>query len=188
MLALLDEGAAGMNSTQIAEAQERLGANINTSASMDRTNVGLTSLSANLAPSLKLFSDIVLKPDFVPGEVERLRGQQLARIQSELTNPQAIAFRTLPPILFGAKHPYGISFTGTGDVATVGKVTRDEIVELPPQMVPPGKSDLLCCQRQAAGRDQGRAGKQLWRLESDRPCWRQGYVGDARCGQIRASS
>lgn len=129
MLALLDEGAAGMNSTQIAEAQERLGANINTGASMDRTTVGLGSLSANLAPSLKLFSDIVLKPDFVPAEVERLRGQQLARIQNELNNPQGVAFRTLPPILFGDKHPYGISFTGTGDVSTVGKLSRDEIVD-----------------------------------------------------------
>ncbi|MEP7349679.1 MAG: pitrilysin family protein [Sphingorhabdus sp.] len=129
MLALLDEGAAGMNSTQIAEAQERLGANINTSANMDRTNVGLISLSANLAPSLKLFSDIVLKPDFESSEVERLRGQQLARIENELNNPQAVAFRTLPPILFGDKHPYGISFTGTGDVAAVGKVTRAEIVD-----------------------------------------------------------
>jgi zinc protease len=129
MLALLDEGAAGMNSTQIAEAQERLGASINTGASMDQTNVGLGSLSANLALSLKLFADIVLKPDFVPSEVERLRGQQLARIQNELNNPQGVAFRTLPPILFGDKHPYGISFTGTGDVATVSKVTRNEIVD-----------------------------------------------------------
>ena len=128
MLALLDEGAAGMTSTQIAEAQERLGATISSNASMDRTAVGMTSLSANLTPSLKLFSDIVLRPDFAPLEVERLRGQQLARIQSELTNPQAIALRALPPILFGPKHPYGISFTGTGDVATVSEVARDEIV------------------------------------------------------------
>jgi zinc protease len=143
MLALLDEGAAGMNSTQIAEAQERLGASISTSASMDRTNVNVTSLTANLAPSLKLFSDIVLKPDFVPGEVERLRGQQLARIQSELTNPQGIAFRTLPPILFGAKHPYGISFTGTGDVATVSKVTRDEILDFHHKWFRPEKATFF---------------------------------------------
>jgi zinc protease len=143
MLALLDEGAAGMNSTQIAEAQERLGANISTNASMDRTNVNVTSLSANLAPSLKLFSDIVLKPDFVPGEVERLRGQQLARIQSEMTNPQGIAFRTLPPILFGKDHPYGISFTGTGDVATVSKVTRDEILDFHHKWFRPEKATFF---------------------------------------------
>ena len=140
MLALLDEGAAGMNSTQIAEAQERLGATISSGASMDRTNVGLGSLSANLAPSLKLFSDIVLRPDFQAAEVERLRGQQLARIQSELTNPQAIALRALPPILFGDKHPYGISFTGTGDIATVSNVTRDEIVGFHHQWFRPEKA------------------------------------------------
>ena len=140
MLALLDEGAAGMNSTQIAEAQERLGATISSGASMDRTNVGLGSLSANLAPSLKLFSDIVLRPDFQAAEVERLRGQQLARIQSELTNPQAIALRALPPILFGDKHPYGISFTGTGDIATVSNVTRDEIVGFYHQWFRPEKA------------------------------------------------
>lgn len=143
MLALLDEGAAGMNSTQIAEAQERLGANISSSSSMDRTNVNVTSLTANLAPSLKLFSDIVLKPDFVPAEVERLRGQQLARIQSELTNPQGIAFRTLPPILFGKNHPYGISFTGTGDVATVGKVSRDEILDFHHKWFRPEKATFF---------------------------------------------
>ena len=143
MLALLDEGAAGMNSTQIAEAQERLGATISSSASMDRTIVGLSSLSANLAPSLKLFSSIVLKPDFVGGEVERLRGQQLARIQSELTNPQSIALRALPPILFGPQHPYGISFTGSGEVATVSKVSRDEIVDFHHKWFRPEKATFF---------------------------------------------
>lgn len=143
MLALLDEGAAGMTSTQIAEAQERLGASIGSSASMDRTNVNVTSLSANLAPSLKLFSDIVLRPDFVPAEVERLRGQQLARIQSELTSPQGVAFRTLPPILFGKDHPYGISFTGTGDVATISKVSRSEILDFHHKWFRPEKATFF---------------------------------------------
>ena len=143
MLALLDEGAAGMTSTQIAEAQERLGASIGSSASMDRTNVNVTSLSANLAPSLKLFSDIVLRPDFVPAEVERLRGQQLARIQSELTSPQGVAFRTLPPILFGKDHPYGISFTGTGEVATVSKVSREEILDFHHKWFRPEKATFF---------------------------------------------
>ena len=140
MLALLDEGAAGMTSTQIAEAQERLGASINSGATMDRTSVGLGSLSANLGASLKLFSDVVLKPDFAPAEVERLRGQQLARIKSELNNPQGIAFRLLPPIMFGAQHPYGISFTGTGDEATVGKLSREEIVDFHQKWFRPEKA------------------------------------------------
>lgn len=143
MLSLLDEGAAGMTSVQIAEAQERLGANITTNASMDRTTIGLGALSANLDPSLKLFADVVTRPDFAPAEVERLRGQQLSRIKSEMNNPQGLGFRYLPPILFGASHPYGISFTGTGDVDSVSKVSRDELVSFHDAWVRPEKATFF---------------------------------------------
>lgn len=143
MLSLLDEGAGNLNSTQIAEAQERLGANISTSASMDRTSVGMAALSANLAPSLALFSDIVLKPTFAPSEVERLRGQQLARIQSELKSPQGLGFRYMPPLLFGAGHQYGISFNGTGDAASVSKVSRDEIASFHQKWFRPEKATFF---------------------------------------------
>ena len=56
---LLDEGADGMTSQQIAEAQERLGASIGASGGADRSTVGLAALSANLAPSLDLLADVV---------------------------------------------------------------------------------------------------------------------------------
>lgn len=143
MLSLLDEGAAGMTSVQIAEAQERLGASINSNASMDRTNLFLDTLSANLDASLKLFADVVTKPDFVPEEVERLRGQQLARIKSELNNPNALGLRYLPPIIYGSKHAYGISLTGTGDVDTVSKISRDELKGFHDAWVRPEKATFF---------------------------------------------
>ncbi|MBB5684663.1 M16 family metallopeptidase [Sphingobium boeckii] len=128
LLSLLDEGTTTLDSVQIAERQEILGASISTGASMDRTSVNLFALSANLAPSLDLFADIVKNPAFAPGEVERLRGQQLARIASEMTQPQALALRTLPPLLYGKDHPYGVPFTGTGDPKAVAQVSRDDLV------------------------------------------------------------
>ncbi len=128
MLGLLDEGAGARNSVQIAEAQERLGATISSSASMDTTSIGLFSLSANLAPSLALYADIIRNPTFDASEVERLRNQQLSRVAAEMTSPGAIANRVLPPLLFGADHPYGISFNGSGDPASIAKITRDDLV------------------------------------------------------------
>jgi zinc protease len=127
-LALLDEGTKTRNSIQIAEEQERLGASIGASASMDRTTVGLSALTPNLAPSLDLLADIVRNPAFDPAEVERLRGQQLARIAQEMTQPQGLALRTLPGALYGPAHPYGIPFTGTGDPKVVEKVSRQDLV------------------------------------------------------------
>ena len=48
MLNLLEEGTTSLNSTQLAEAQERLGATIGTGASLDRTTVSLTALTPDL--------------------------------------------------------------------------------------------------------------------------------------------
>ncbi len=143
MLSLLDEGAAGRTSVQIAEEQERLGADIDIGASLDRTSISLTALSANLRPSLTLFGDVVLRPDFVSAEVERLRDQQLARIQSELKSPQSIVLRTLPPLLFGSAHPYGVSFTGTGETASVKTLTRDDLVTFHRKWIRPEKATLF---------------------------------------------
>ena len=127
MLAMLDEGTRTRNSIQIAEAQERLGADIGAGASLDRTVVSLDALTANLAPSLDLLQDVIRNPAFAPAEVERLRNTQLARIGSELTQPNALALRALPPLLYGAGHPYGISFTGTGDAKVVAGLTPADL-------------------------------------------------------------
>ncbi len=143
MLSLLDEGAAGLSSIQIAETQERLGISIGASASMDRTSVGLAALSANLAPALDLFADILQRPDFASNEVERLRAQQLARIQAELKSPQATALRLLPPLLYGTSHPYGISFTGTGDAQSVARISRDDLVRFHQSWLRPEKATIF---------------------------------------------
>jgi zinc protease len=128
MLNLLEEGTTSLNSVQLAEAQERLGANISAGASLDRTAVTLTALTPNLGPSLDLLADVIRNPAFDPREVERLRQQQLAGIAAELTNPGAIGLRALPGVLYGTDHPYGKPFTGTGDPAVVQALTRDELV------------------------------------------------------------
>ena len=128
MLSLLDEGTTSLNSLELAEAQERLGATISSGASMDRTVVGLTALSPTLDPSLTLLADVIRNPAFEPSEVERLRRQQLTSIAAELTRPDAIARRTLPPLLYGADHPYGRPFSGSGSPAVVESLTRDELI------------------------------------------------------------
>ncbi|HEX4736641.1 MAG TPA: pitrilysin family protein [Allosphingosinicella sp.] len=143
MLALLDEGTDRYSSVQIAEEEERLGASISPTAGMDRTNVTLSALRPNLAASVDLLADIVRRPAFAPAEVERLRGQQLARIQQEMAQPQGLALRTLPPMLYGKAHPYGVPFTGTGDPAVVAHVSRDEIAAFHDAWMRPSKAKIF---------------------------------------------
>ena len=126
VMSMLDEGAAGMSSQQLAEAEERLGANIETGGSLDRSSVTLSALSANLAPSLTLLGDIVKSPSFDPVEFERARAQRLTAIQQMQKDPNGIAQRVLPTLLFGASHPYA-TLAG-GDAAAIARFTRDELV------------------------------------------------------------
>jgi zinc protease len=142
-LALLDEGTKTRSSIQLAEEKERLGASIGAEASMDRTDVGLSALTPNVAPSLDLLADILRNPAFAPEEVERVRGQQLAGIAAEMTEPRSIALRTLPPLLYGAAYPYGVPFTGTGDPAVVKTVTRNDMIAFQQKWLRPDNARIF---------------------------------------------
>ena len=127
MLGMLDEGTDRYNSVQIAEAKENLGADISASPSMDRSNVYLSALAPNLPQSLDLMADVVRHPAFAASEVNRVRAQQLASIASETKQPVGLALRTLPPILYGKAHPYGVPFSGRGDPAAVASLTPADL-------------------------------------------------------------
>lgn len=127
MLNLMEEGTTTRDSRALAEAQERIGANISTSFDSDRTNVGLYTLSTNLGPALDLLADVVRNPAFAQTEIERLRTRQLAGIAQELNNPNGLAARVTAPTLYGPNHPYG-AVAGTGTVSTVRAITRDDLV------------------------------------------------------------
>jgi predicted Zn-dependent peptidase len=142
-LNLLKEGTRRLNSVQLAEAQERLGTKIGTEVSLDRTAVTLAALTPNLAPSLDLLADVVRNPAFELSEVERLRNQQLATIAAELTQPNMIAARTLPRLLFGSEHPYGRPFTGTGDPDAVRSLTRDELIQFHRTWIRPDNATIF---------------------------------------------
>ena len=143
MLALLPEGTTTRDSLTIAEAQERLGASINTSASVDRTTIGLFALTPNYGPSLDLLADVVRNPAFAPSEVERLRATQLSAITAELTSPSGLASRNLWPRLFGAAHPYGRPVSGLGSPDTVGAITRDDLLAFHRGWIRPDKLSIF---------------------------------------------
>ncbi|HEV2569014.1 pitrilysin family protein [Sphingomonas sp.] len=142
-LNLMGEGTKTLNSRELAEAQERLGANIGTGTSTDRTSVSLFALSANLRPSVALLADVIRNPAFAPAEVERLRAQQLVGISAELTDPSGLARRTLPPLLFGPRHPYGRSPSGLGTAEVVSKLTRDDLVGFHQAWIRPDKAVIF---------------------------------------------
>ena len=140
-MSLLDEGAAGLTSQQIAEREERLGAAISADGGADRSAISLSALSTNLAPSLDLMADIAERPTFDSNDIERVRAQVLTGIAEQQKDPDGIAARALPPLLYGADYPYGT--TAAGDPAAVKGFTRADIVGFQQHWLRPDNARLF---------------------------------------------
>ncbi len=143
MLSLLEEGTKTLDSIQIAEAQERLGANISTGQTMDRTGVSLFALKPNLAPSLDLLADVIRNPAFAPSEVERLRAVQLTGIAQQKTQPSGLAQRAVMQLIYGKAHPYGVASGGIGDTDTVKAITPEDLHRFHTGWLSPGKAEIF---------------------------------------------
>jgi predicted Zn-dependent peptidase len=126
MMDALEEGTTSRTAEQIAEQQERLGANIGTGTISDVSQVTMTALTANLLPSLELMADVTLHPAFRDADVARVRSQRLAEIASEQSNPTALAERAIRPLIYGTAHPYG-SVGGSGKAAYVQTLTPADL-------------------------------------------------------------
>jgi len=124
-MSLMDEGTMSMSSQEIAEAEERLGADVGTGNSSDRSLATLDALSANLAPSLDVLTDVVLHPAFAPAEVDRVKKQVLTGIAQLQRDPTRVAGRVVPGVLFGASHPYG--GPAGGDPKAIEGFTRNDL-------------------------------------------------------------
>ncbi|MGH8054859.1 MAG: M16 family metallopeptidase [Stenotrophomonas sp.] len=142
-MGMLDEGAGQLGSLAFADAVESLGASIGAGASLDGANVYLSALKENLAPSLALYADVVRAPRFDQNEIDRIRATWIAGIQQEKVQPNAVAMRVLPPLLYGAGHPYAIPFTGSGDEAAIKALTRDDLVSFHKEWVRPEGATLV---------------------------------------------
>ncbi|SEP01461.1 Predicted Zn-dependent peptidase [Luteibacter sp. UNC138MFCol5.1] len=125
---LLEESTTSLDSVEVARRKERLGAFVSANCTLDTCGVGLNALNEQLTPSLELFADIVRNPAFKADDIERIRGQWLAGIAQEKTEPTGLALRSLPPLLYGKDHAYGIPFTGSGTESAIKSLKAADLV------------------------------------------------------------
>ncbi len=142
-MGMLDEGAGKLGSLAFADAADALGARIAAGASLDGANVYLSALKENLAPSLALYADALRAPRFDQGEIDRIKATWIAGIKQEKVNPNAVAMRVLPPLLYGKGHPYAIPFTGSGDEAAIQALGRDDLLSFHKDWVRPENATLI---------------------------------------------
>ncbi len=127
-MGMLDEGAGDLDALGFKARAEGLGANFGSGAALDGSNAYLSALKSNLDASVDLFADMLRAPRFDQKDIDRVKATWIANIAQEKAQPQGVAMRVLPPLLYGDGHPYGIPLTGSGTEAAIASLTRDDLV------------------------------------------------------------
>ncbi|MBC7455288.1 MAG: insulinase family protein, partial [Massilia sp.] len=142
-LRMLEEGTPSRSSLAIGEQFEALGANFAATTNLDGAFVQLNVLKPTMAAALDVYADIVLHPAFAPNELARLKKDQLAAIAREKTNPNTMALRVIPALLYGKGHAYALPMSGSGTEAAVARITRDDLVAYHQAWFKPNNATLL---------------------------------------------
>nr|WP_162139678.1 pitrilysin family protein [Kordiimonas gwangyangensis] len=142
-LGMMDEGTKTRSALEISAEAEALGANISTGSNLDMSTATLSALKPKLDQSLALFADIVRNPAFDQEEMDRLRQRWIATIAQEKAQPVQLALRTLPPLLYGDGHAYGIPYTGSGTEAAIEGLSRDDLVKFHSDWIRPDNATVF---------------------------------------------
>lgn len=89
--ALLTKGTKTRNATQIAEAIEFLGGNINARANWNSTVVSVNVTADKLDSAMAIMSDVVLNPTFAENELQLFKTQTIDELNVALKQPSSLA-------------------------------------------------------------------------------------------------
>ena len=126
MTGLIEEGAGDLDARGFAEAREALAASYEFDVYSDALSVSARFLTENRGEAVDLLRLALTEPRFDEDAVDRVRGQVLAGLRSDETDPQEIAGQAFSEMAFG-DHPYGSDQNGT--IESVSTLTRDDVVD-----------------------------------------------------------
>ncbi|MEL7371689.1 MAG: pitrilysin family protein [Myxococcota bacterium] len=110
---MLQEGSKALDALAFSDRVADLGASFGGGAGRDQGSVGISGLRRNADVMLGLLADAVLHPRMAEVDFERLKGKTLADLTRRRGSPQGLAFEYIPPLIYGAEHPYGHPVQGT---------------------------------------------------------------------------
>ncbi len=108
----LEAGTASHDEEALAWELESLGVELETSAGWDAATAAITVHRDRLEPALGLLADVVRRPAFPDGPVERIRDEQLAAILQRKKEPGSLASDAAARFIFGEGVPYARPLIG----------------------------------------------------------------------------
>lgn len=137
---LLDEGAGGLNSLELADEVDYLGADLSAGTAYDYARVSLHSTSDKLAPALALMAKVVAEPEFPAEEVERQRKLSLTELLQVRSEPRALMAVALAKELYPSGHRYSAAVATEQQLRSF---TRDDLTAFHRRHYQPRSSHLM---------------------------------------------
>ena len=100
-------GAAGLTPEQMDDELEFMASSVESSIGSDMGTASLTSLTKNFTRTLKIFSDVLLRPDFSEKRVDIARKHLIEGLRRQNDDPKEIGGREIGKAIY-AGHPPGV--------------------------------------------------------------------------------
>jgi predicted Zn-dependent peptidase len=123
---VLLKGTRARSALALARAAEDAGGLLESGTDQEYSELRASGLARHWPALLELLHDVTTAPAFAPEEIERERATLLAQIRGLEDQPFQVAMRLLSRALYGP-HPYG--YPTSGELATVGGLSRDDLIE-----------------------------------------------------------
>lgn len=125
---MLDKGTKSMTRQQIADELSKLQSSVSFRANNGNIYAYINSTEDKLMPSLSLMADMLKNPSFDPAELEKLKTEQLANLESNKTEPQFLASKRLSQLNnhFPKGHPL-YAMTVAEEEAAIRALTIEDL-------------------------------------------------------------
>jgi len=138
---LLSEGTTDMTGAELARQMDALGAQFNASGGFGNIATEIVALKNVFPQALALGSKMVTSPSFPATEFGRVKNQALAAYQQSHARAAGLANDAFIRAAFDSSAPFSRPPAGT--LATIGALTRDDVVNWHRTMFAPAASTLL---------------------------------------------
>lgn len=115
-------GAGGVEPEKMDDELEFMASAVESGIGGDMGTVSLTSLKKNFSRTLKIFSDVLLRPDFSARRIEIARRQTVESLRRQNDDPKDIAGREIGRAIY-AGHPLGDLVT----FDSISSITRQDM-------------------------------------------------------------
>lgn len=138
---LLSEGTTDMSGAEIARHMDRLGAQFTSGAGYSTSFADVVALKNVFPEALGIAAKTVLSPSFPQNEFVRLKNEALAAYQQSHARTAGLAADAFIRAAFDTTAPFSRPSSGTP--ATIGGLTRDDVMSWHRAMYAPSAATLL---------------------------------------------